>query len=226
MTKIREALPEAAVIVVDDNSQDGTAEWLAANQRLDPNFDFFVRTSARGLGSATIDGFREAIRRNAEWVGTLDADGSHDPRVLRKMIDQIETGKLESVDVCIGSRYVKNGRIEGWPMTRRIGSFVVNLVSRWMVGLNAYDNTSALRLYRVAALHEKNIGAISNLGYGYLQEILFNLQANGSAFKEFPITFRDRAHGKSKMTSAVAVSVIWGLLRLSLRRLGRTRTGR
>jgi dolichol-phosphate mannosyltransferase len=221
MAKIREVLPKTKVIVVDDNSQDGTAEWGQAYQQRDPNFEFIIRVSHRGLGSATIDGFRAAIRRDAEWVGTLDADGSHDPRVLREMLDQIQAGELENVDVCIGSRYVKNGRIEGWPKKRLLASRAVNFVARWFVGLKAHDNTSALRLYRVAALREIDIDSITNLGYGYLQEILSVLQEKGSCFREFPITFRDRAKGKSKMSLAMALSVFWSLLRLSLRRVGK-----
>jgi hypothetical protein len=107
-------------------------------------------------------------------------------------------------------------------MTRLIASRAVNFVSRWFVGLKAYDNTSALRLYRVSALREIGIDSITNLGYGYLQEILFVLQENGSSFREFPITFRDREKGKSKMSLAVALSVFWSLLRLSLRRVRRS----
>ena len=219
LARIRSVLPVSPVFVVDDDSRDGTAEWLDQYRQNDPNFGFLIRKSARGLGSATIEGFQVAIRRAATWVATIDADGSHDPSVLKQMLDQTHTGQLEGLDVCIGSRYTPGGAIEGWPLARRVASRLVNLISRWVIGLRPHDNTSALRLYRVSTLRNIDVSTIHNRGYGYLQEILFRLQRQKSSFREFPMTFRNREKGKSKVTIGEALSVLSGLLRLFALRL-------
>lgn len=210
-----------SVFVVDDDSRDGTAEWLENYRLGDAKFDFLIRKSARGLGSATVAGFLMAIRRGTEWAATMDADGSHDPGILREMMDQMQADARSGVDVCIGSRYIAGGQVEGWTLTRLVASRVVNSISRWLIGLRPHDNTSALRLYRVAALREIDVNSIRNRGYGYLQEILFRLQEQGCTFREFPITFRNRALGRSKVTLSVVFTVILGLLRLTLLRCRR-----
>lgn len=213
LKRIWEAVPNAQVLVVDDDSPDGTGSWCEEYARQEPRLLIRIRRGERGLGSATILGLSEAIARGYGAVATLDADGSHDPAALGLLWNCLETGP-ESLGVVIGSRYVAGGAIVGWPWYRRWTSRIVNFWVRWVLGLKTRDNSGAFRVYRVSWLERVGLERIRSNGYAYLEELLFRLSQVGAGAVELPITFRDRVEGASKANWREAVAVLGRVLRL------------
>ncbi len=213
VTAIHAAMPTADILVVDDNSPDGTGRWCDEAATDDPQLSCAHREGKLGLGSATVVGFRHAIAEDYEIACTLDADFSHDPAKLPELVEC-----LNSADVAIGSRYIKGSMIEGWPLRRRIASRVMNTASRWVLRLPASDTSGAFRAYRVAKLREIDIEAISSQGYAYLEEIVWLLDRHGAKFGEVPITFRERQRGQSKISLKELGGKLSMLSRLAFRR--------
>ncbi len=210
---IHNAVPLADVLVVDDNSPDGTGRWCDEAAADDARLSCMHRAGKLGLGSATVEGFRYAIAENYEVVCTLDADFSHDPAKLPELVECLNTA-----DVAIGSRYIEGGTIEGWPLRRRIASHVMNSLSRWILSLPARDTSGAFRAYSVAKLRDIELDSISSQGYAYLEEIVWLLNRTGARFTEVPITFRERQRGVSKISLSELAGKLRMLSRLALRR--------
>ena len=210
-------LPAADVLVVDDNSPDGTGRWCDERAAVEPRLKCLHRSGKLGLGSATIAGFRHALDNNYEVVATLDADWSHDPQYLPELV-----AATAHADVAIGSRYVAGGTIEGWPAHRRVMSRVVNRLSRVMLRLPIHDTSGAFRAYRVAKLRTIKMDNLRATGYAYLEEILWHLAQQNATFAEVPITFRERRAGHSKINLQEAAGKIGTLIRLSCRGSGET----
>lgn len=215
LARIWEAVPAARVLVVDDDSPDGTGRWGEELAKREPRLAVRIRRGERGLGSATLGGLKEAIAGGYQAVATLDADGSHDPACLRQLAECLEAGS-ERLGVVIGSRYVAGGAIEGWPWYRLATSRVVNFMVRWVLGLRTLDNSGAFRVYRVSWLERVGLERIRSNGYAYLEELLYRLQQAGAEAVELPITFRDRIEGVSKANWREAVGVLGRILRLRL----------
>jgi dolichol-phosphate mannosyltransferase len=213
---IRSHLPDADVLVVDDNSPDDTGRWCDDEAARSPWFSVIHRAGKLGLGSASWAAMQAAIDRGYEYLITLDADWSHPPEALPRMLAGAEA---EHADVVIGSRYVPGGGIEGWPASRRVISVGMNLLTRLALGLPLRDASGACRLYRVAKLRELDFSQLTATGYAYLEEILWQLHRRGARFAEVPITFTDRRAGASK----VHIGEAWGkaklLSRLACRRI-------
>ena len=190
---IRKQLPNADVIVVDDNSPDGTGRWCDEEAARSPWFTVIHRPGKLGLGSASWTAMQAAIKRGYEWLITLDADWSHPPEALPRLL-----AAATDADVVIGSRYCAGGEIHGWPLSRRIVSKIMNAATRLALGVRVRDSSGACRLYRVAKLSELDFGELRATGYAYLEEILWQLQRRGARFAEVPITFTDRRAGASK----------------------------
>lgn len=205
---------ESDVLVIDDNSPDGTGKWCDEFARQNSSFSVIHRTGKLGLGSAALVGFKTAMANGYRWVGTMDADLSHDPSVVQKMLDLISA---EECDVVIGSRYVEGGRITGWPWYRKISSSLVNGFARFVLGLPTRDNTSAFRVYRVSKLMELDLDGVKSQGYAYLEEILLLLKKRNARFAEVPIHFQNRELGESKVNLNELVRSLYQILRLSLR---------
>lgn len=191
------AVPDADVLVVDDNSPDGTGRWAEECAAENARVHIIHREGKLGLGSATIDAFRWALVRGYERVATMDADWSHPPEELPKLL-----ALADVVDVAVGSRYTPGGKIEGWPLARRVVSRFMNRLSRWLLRVPVADSSGAFRVYRASALRSIDLSRISSSGYAYLEEIVWRLAAAGATFAEHPITFRDRAAGRSKANLA------------------------
>lgn len=207
---VQAALPEADVLVVDDNSPDGTGRWADERAATDPRLSVIHREGKLGLGSATITAFRWALERDYERVATMDADWSHPPEQLPALL-----ALAESCDVAIGSRYAPGGKIEGWPASRRVISRVMNRLTRFLLRVPVKDSSGAFRVYRTSALEKIDLGRISSSGYAYLEEIVWRLAAAGATFAEHPITFRDRTVGSSKANLAEArgkFAMLWRCL--------------
>lgn len=215
--EIRAQLPDADVLVVDDNSPDGTGRWCDEFARDHPWFFVLHRTGKLGLGSATWAAMQFAIERNDDTLVTLDADWSHPPAALPALV-----AALANVDVAIGSRYCRGGTIEGWTWPRRILSRAMNLATRCALGLPVRDASGACRAYRVELLRKVDFARLTATGYAYLEEILWQLSTLGARFAEVPITFTDRRAGTSKVHAGEALGKARVLARLAWQRATRS----
>jgi dolichol-phosphate mannosyltransferase len=204
-------LPEAEILVIDDNSPDGTGNWCDENKSRYPSLHCIHRSGKLGLGSATVEGFGWAIDQRHSFVATMDADFSHNPATLPDLFRKISQDTDEKLAVAIGSRYAPGGAIEGWPWFRRFASKAVNRFARLWLGLSTRDNSGAFRVYRTSALQAIGLESIHSKSYSYLEEILFRLNRAGFRFTEHPIVFKDREHGVTKTNWKLGVKVFWEL---------------
>jgi dolichol-phosphate mannosyltransferase len=194
------AAGEVDVLVVDDNSPDGTGAWCDRQGAQDPRLRCLHRAGKLGLGTATIAAMRYALEHGYPRVLNMDADFSHHPRYLPALLaamDQPVGGGR--VDVVIGSRYVAGGRIEGWPIRRHLMSRAVNWYARSILRLAPRDCSGAFRCYRTELLAGVDFDQIRSRGYSFQEEILWHLKCLGAVFREVPITFVDRERGNSKI---------------------------
>ena len=208
------ALPiELDVLVVDDNSPDGTGSWATEFAAQDERVRCHHRPAKLGLGSATYVGLEQALQDNYELALTLDADFSHPPRYLGDLIDRATAG----ADVAIGSRYVNGGGIEGWPFTRRAMSLFMNCYARWLLSLSVRDCSGAYRCYRTDMLRRLDLTKMKSHGYSYLEEILWRLRRLGATFAETPIVFTERTRGQSKINWPEAFRAVLLVFQLGMR---------
>jgi dolichol-phosphate mannosyltransferase len=196
---IRVAVADAGIMVVDDGSTDGTD---ALARRLGGELgaiELVSRPAKLGLGSAYRDGFRRAIEAGAEICVQIDADLSHDPQVLPALVANVEHG----ADLAIGSRYVPGGATESWPRRRRWLSRWGNRYAAGVLGLAVNDATSGYRAYRARALEAIEYTTVRSEGYGFQIEMTHRLVRAGGRIVEFPIVFRDRQAGESKLSRGI-----------------------
>ena len=223
IVRLRAAVPDADVLVVDDNSPDGTADVAKAAGEELGRVDVSVRPGKAGLGSAYRHGFEIALQRGYDAVVQLDADLSWSESDLPAMLALLEGG----CDLVIGSRYVPGGSIPHWPWHRRAMSRYGNRYACVVLGLPIHDATSGFRAIRASALEANNLFATRSRGYGFMIETAYRLHCGGAAMAEVPVTFVDRVRGQSKLSLSVAVEELalatgWGLRDLLLgRRRGR-----
>jgi len=216
---VRSAVPSADVLVVDDNSPDGTgtlAEEAAAELG---QVKVLHRPGKQGLGSAYRNGFAVALDEGYDVVVSMDVDFSHDPTVIPTMIATIDAG----ADAVVGSRYVSGGGTENWPLHRRLLSRWGNRYTGFVLGVPTRDCTSGFRAYRADALREIDPSSTAAEGYAFLTELVRRLVQHGYQVKEVPIVFRDRELGTSKMSGRIiAESMLlvtrWGVSDLLHRR--------
>ncbi len=214
--EIHRVLPAADLLVVDDNSPDGTGEWCDERARGDPRLKCLHRPGKKGLGSATVAAMRVALEASYDIFVTMDADWSHDPQYLPALLAATETA-----DAALGSRYCAGGAIDGWPLHRRLSSRWMNRLSRGILGLPVRDASGAFRAYRVRVLRRIDLASIHSTGYAYLEEILWKLHRAGGTLIEVPITFHDRRSGKSKINVQEALGKLGLLTRLAALRIRR-----
>ncbi len=210
------ALPNALrVLVVDDNSPDGTgalADRLTAAQP--DRLGVIHRAGKLGLGTAYVAGFRSALAQGAGAVLTMDADFSHHPSHIPALV-----AKLAEADLVIGSRYVGDGRAVDSPAARRVLSRGANAVAHLALNLHARDVTAGFRLYRRAVLESLPLDHIFSSGYSFLIELLYLVERRGWRVAEVPILFRDRTMGQSKISRTEIYRALYTVARLSYRRL-------
>jgi len=208
--------PDVDLLVVDDNSPDGTGRWCDEEAARDSRVRCIHRAGKLGLGTATVEAMQYAIRHGYTYMLNLDADLSHPP----KYIPELRAGIVQhGVDVMIGSRYVPGGGIEGWPAHRHWMSRAVNFTARMLLGLPTRDSSGSFRCYRVESLQKLDFGAIISHGYSFLEEVLWRLKRQGCRFAETPIVFVERQAGASKINRAEARRSVGVLLRLGWRNL-------
>jgi dolichol-phosphate mannosyltransferase len=202
------------VLVVDDDSPDGTGAIADELVAKDATVHVLHRKGERGLGTAYLAGFREALRNGAEAMFTMDCDFSHEPSAIPQFLEA-----LRAADVVIGSRYVAGGRIEGWPPHRRLISRSANRFVHFLFRLPAGDCTSGFRLYRRRIVEGIPWERFRSSGYSFLVECLYwASRQDGARIAEVPIVFRDREHGKSKLGWREAVYGARNLIRLWVER--------
>lgn len=210
LRQIKDVAPDVVVIVVDDNSPDGTAQ-IVRDLNL-PAVEVLVRMNDRGYGPAVRDGLLHALRLGAERVATMDADFSHDPRALPGMLD-----RLEECDLVVGSRYVDGVRVINWSAKRLLLSMFANLYVRVILWLHTQDCTSGYRAYRGKLLRRMKLRTVRSNGYSFLVEMLWRARRRGARVAEFPIVFEERHEGESKMNKGIIWESIWTPWRLRLR---------
>jgi dolichol-phosphate mannosyltransferase len=211
---IRQFAPTGSILVIDDNSPDGTGRIADELRENLPNFDVIHRPRKLGLGTATLAAVRYAIDHHFEYLLNLDADFSHPPRFIPDLV-----GGMRDHDVMIGSRYVPGGGVEGgFNLKRKLMSSGINGYARVMLGLKTKDNSGAFRCYRVSKLAEIDLDRVRSRGYSFQEEILFWCQSVGCRMGETPILFENRRSGTSKINTKEAVSALWILLQLGVGR--------
>ena len=212
--EIWQVAPQADVLVIDDNSPDGTGKWCDEKAASEPRLKCVHRAGKLGLGTATIAGMQYAIEHDYDYVLNLDADFSHHPRYVPAILAAMESGA--GADVSIGSRYCAGGGTKDWPWKRRMMSWGVNTYARCLLGLKPKDTSGAFRCYRVASLKQLDFGAIKSRGYSFQEEILWRLKRVGARMSETPILFADRERGQSKINKQEAYAALWILFRLGM----------
>lgn len=221
---IKQVLPDARVLVVDDNSPDGTADLAEEFARHTPGVVVVRRPVKDGLGSAYRFAFASVFEGAEETenavVVTMDSDFSHDPAVIPSMLEEIRSG----ADAVVGSRYVEGGGTKNWPLHRRLLSRWGNAYTGWILGVPVRDCTSGFRAYRLEALRAIEPQSTTAEGYAFLTELAVRLVRAGYSVREVPILFTDRTAGTSKMSARIIVESMtlvtsWGLSH-RIRRLG------
>lgn len=216
---IRAELPHAHILVIDDNSPDGTGQAADEAAAADTRVHVLHRPGKLGLGTAILEAMRYAMEHDYELLINMDADFSHHPRYLPAMLEG-----MKSFDVMIGSRYVTGGGAVGWPLTRRLISRSLNTMVRLTMGIPARDASGAYRCYRVAKLRETDLTNLLSRGYSFQQEILYRCRLAGCRIGETPIIFENRRAGSSKVNPAEAVRsmavILWLGMTALIRRGG------
>jgi len=202
--RIRESVPDADLLVVDDNSPDGTGDLADKLAEADPHVHVMHRTEKAGLGRAYVAGFTWALERGYDLIVEMDADGSHRPEDLPKLL-----AAVTKADAVIGSRYVPGGTVVNWPKSREFLSKGANIYNRIMLGVRVRDATGGFRVYRAATLRKIDLGGIESAGYCFQIDMTLRVLQGGMQIKEVPITFVEREHGASKMSSNIMLEAFW-----------------
>ncbi|MGO4692172.1 polyprenol monophosphomannose synthase [Glaciibacter sp. 2TAF33] len=214
VSRVRDSVPDADVLVVDDSSPDGTGRLADALSAADPAVHVLHRTLKNGLGAAYLDGFGWGLDRGYDRFVQLDADGSHLPEQLPRLLAAADTA-----DVVMGSRWVPGGQVRNWPWHRRVLSRGGSIYSRAMLGLPQRDVTGGYRVYSESALERMILADVHSRGYCFQIDMLRHAVSAGLRVVEVPITFVERSRGSSKMSGTIVVEAmgrvtIWGLATL------------
>lgn len=212
VARVRTAVPHADVLVLDDSSPDGTGELADRIAEADAKVRVLHRPRKDGLGKAYLAGFGVAMTEGYRYVVEIDADGSHDPVELRAMLRLADAG----ADLVIGSRWVPGGSVVNWPRLRQAISRIGNAYSRWVLRSRIHDITAGFRVYRTDALRHADLASVSSQGYCFQVELAWRLERAGARVAEHPITFVERANGRSKMHAGIVAEALlrvtaWGI---------------
>ena len=222
VTRIRSAVTGADVLVVDDNSPDGTGELADKIASSDAHVHVLHRPGKAGLGAAYLAGFGWALQHDYQVLVEIDADGSHDPAQLPVLL-----AALEHADLVIGSRWVSGGSVENWPRSRELLSRSANLYTRLMLGMPVRDATAGYRAYRAQTLRTIGLDRVESQGYCFQVDLTMRAVRAGLRVAEVPIRFTERTKGASKMSRAVLAEALLRVTRWGVStRLGRDRHGR
>ncbi|MEH3140022.1 MAG: polyprenol monophosphomannose synthase [Mycobacterium kyogaense] len=211
--RVTESAPQVHVLIVDDGSPDGTGALADELSLADPDrVHVMHRSSKDGLGAAYLAGFAWGLSRQYTVLVEMDADGSHAPEQLYRLLDAVDGG----ADLAIGSRYVGGGEVRNWPRRRLVLSKTANGYSRILLGVDIHDITAGYRAYRREVLEKIDLGAVDSKGYGFQVDLTWRSINAGFTVVEVPITFTEREHGVSKMDGSTIREAIlkvaqWGI---------------
>ena len=218
--RVRAAVPDAHVVVVDDGSPDGTGEIADKMAAVDDHVHVLHRTAKRGLGAAYVAGFRWALERGYGTIVEMDADGSHQPEELPRLL-----AALDHADLVLGSRYIPGGRVENWPRRREVLSRGGNAYTRLLLGVALKDATGGYRAIRADALRSLDLDDVASQGYCFQVDLAWRSVRAGLRVVEVPITFVEREEGRSKMSGAIVREALWRVTQWGIRhRLGQLRS--
>lgn len=211
VARLRRAEPGVDVLVVDDGSPDGTGDLADELAAADPQVHVLHRTEKAGLGAAYLHGFAWALERGYDVIGEMDADGSHQPEQLGRLLEA-----LHDADLVLGSRWVAGGTVVNWPLGRLALSRGGNLYVRLLLGLPVHDATGGYRLFRRETLEKIDLAGVESTGYVFQTDLVARTLRAGLTVREVPIEFVERVRGASKMSGAVAAESMrrvtrWGL---------------
>lgn len=203
------------VLIVDDNSPDGTADIVKKLQAEEFNNRLFIlkREGKQGLGTAYISGFNWSLKKGYEFIFEMDADFSHNPKDLEKLFTVAKNG----ADLVIGSRYKSGVNVVNWPIGRVLLSYFASIYVRFITGMKIYDTTAGFKCYRREVLKAIDFEKIKFKGYAFQIEMKFNTWKMGYTIEEVPIIFTDRKEGTSKMSGGIFNEALWGVLKLKFR---------
>lgn len=221
VSRVLAAVPEANVLIMDDDSPDGTGQLADEISARDPRVRVEHRAGKAGLGAAYIAGFAIGLERGYSFLIELDADGSHPPEKLPEMLGT--AAQLPEVGVVIGSRWAPGGSVVDWPRRREILSRGANTYAGLMLGVPVRDTTAGFRVYRAATIAALDLSAVDSKGYCFQIDMTLRVLDSGWEVREVPIEFRDREYGVSKMSGGIILEAMlrvttWGLERRILRR--------
>ena len=208
---------EFDILVVDDNSPDGTAQLVKKQMGVFPSRIFLLERAGKlGLGSAYIAGFKWALEKDYAFVFEMDADHSHNPKDL---IHLLNACSKDGFDMAIGSRYVTGVNVVNWPMNRVLMSWLASRYVRLITGMNIFDTTAGFICYRREILQKINLDEIQFIGYAFQIEMKYKAYLSKFRIKEVPVVFTDRTNGESKMSSGIISEAIFGVLTMRLKSL-------
>lgn len=204
------------VLVVDDNSPDGTSDKVLKFSEMFPERIFLLkRAQKKGLGTAYVDGFNWALKRNYEYIFEMDADFSHNPSDLPLLLNTCKSG----AHVAIGSRYVKGVNVVNWPLSRVLLSYFASVYVRFITGMQIMDTTAGFVCYHRSVLEKIELDKIKFVGYAFQIEMKYRAHCKGFNLVEIPIIFTDRTKGKSKMSGGIIKEAVIGVLQLRLKKI-------
>ena len=196
--------PRIHVLIVDDNSPDGTGQIADKLAKQEPKVNVLHREKKEGLGQAYIAGFRWAIEKKFDYIFEMDADFSHGPEHIREFLEEIQ-----HYDLVIGSRYIRGVNVINWPMSRLLLSYFANVYTRWVTGIPLRDATGGFKCFRRHVLESIDLDAVKSTGYSFQIEMSMRAWKKGFKIKEIPIIFVDRSAGESKMSKKIVREAIW-----------------
>ena len=202
--RVRESVPDVDILVVDDNSPDGTGEIADGLAAADARIHVMHRLGKGGLGAAYLAGFAWALQEGYDAVVEMDADGSHQPEQLPRLLTA-----LEDADLVLGSRYVRGGAVENWPKSREILSRGGNAYTKLMLGVPLKDATGGYRAFRASTLRSIGLDSVASQGYCFQVDLAWRAHQRGLRVVEVPITFVERTTGTSKMSRSIVVEALW-----------------
>jgi len=203
-TRVREAVPDLDIMVVDDNSPDGTGELADALASADPAISVLHRPGKSGLGRAYLAGFDEALSRGYDVVVEMDADGSHQPEQLPRLLEA-----LPEADLVLGARWVPGGGAVNWPKHREWLSRGGNFYTRMMLGVPLHDATGGFRAFRSSTRQALDLHEVDSQGYCFQVDLAWRAVQRGLRVQEVPITFIERTAGTSKMSQRIVAEALW-----------------
>lgn len=210
---LKELYPDISILIIDDNSPDGTAQVVEKCQSKLSNIHLIKRVGKLGLGTAYITGFKWALQKDYQFIFEMDCDFSHDPKDITRLLEAAQEN-----DLVIGSRYIDGIRIINWPFHRLLLSYGASIYTRFITGLKILDVTGGFKCFKRSTLETINLDRIFSNGYSFQVELNYKVWSLGLKLKEVPIIFTERRDGQSKMSGGIFKEAVWAVIMLRVRK--------